>query len=97
MDLTGHLHLEDGLFYQWLEGPPEALEGVRRKIARDIRHHSMETLWKGEQSERQFGNWHMGFGISDPGTLFNWVAQRGVSVSDMAEFSRGVLAFMRAA
>lgn len=96
LDLTGYLHLEDGLFYQWLEGPKAALDQMRDRIARDIRHRDMETLWSGEQVERQFGEWQMGFGLSDPGTLFAWVAQNGVSVSDPAEFARGVLRFLRA-
>lgn len=95
LDLTGYLHFEDGLFYQWLEGPQPALDHVRTKIACDIRHRDMETLWSGTQKERQFGAWQMGFGLSDPGTLFAWVAQNGVSVSDPVGFARGVLGFLR--
>lgn len=96
LDLTGYLHLEDGLFYQWLEGPKAAVDQMRGRIASDSRHRDMETLWSGEQSERKFGAWQMGFGLSDPGTLFSWVAQNGVSVSDPVEFANGVLRFMRA-
>ena len=39
----------------------------------------------------------MGFGISDPGTLFEWVAQQGIRVGDAADFARGLLGFLRAA
>ena len=69
---------------------------MRGRIASDSRHRDMETLWSGEQSERKFGAWQMGFGLSDPGTLFSWVAQNGVSVSDPVEFANGVLRFLRA-
>ena len=96
LDLTGRLHLEDGRFYQWLEGPPEALDTVRAKIAGDPRHRDMTILQTGWQEQRQFQGWDMGFGISDPGTLFAWIAQHGVSVSDTADFARGLLGFLRA-
>lgn len=97
LSLTGRLHLEDGRFYQWLEGPAEAVDLVRAKIARDSRHREMAVLQTGLQSERQFQGWEMGFGVSDPGTLFGWIADQGISVSDSADFARGVSAFLRAA
>lgn len=95
LSLTGHLHLEDGTFFQWLEGPSSAVAEVTGLIRRDPRHRDMDILSEGFQAERQFGAWTMGFGSSEPGTLFNWVADMGIAVADRAAFSVGLLAFMR--
>ena len=95
LDLTGFLHLEDGHFYQWLEGPPGPLAEVAAMIERDPRHRDMRYLWRGTQPMRQFADWRMGFGASDPGTLFQWIADQGVSPLDEAGFARSVLAFLR--
>ncbi|MDS9468382.1 BLUF domain-containing protein [Paracoccus sp. MBLB3053] len=93
--LTGYLHLEDGSFYQWLEGPAVALNDVGEMIERDPRHHDVDFLWRGHQNGRQFQNWQMGFGTSNAGILFDWVANEGIQVSDGGAFARGLLAFMR--
>lgn len=95
LDLTGYLHLEDGVFYQWLEGPPEPLAQVEAMIRRDPRHRDMHVLFRGTQASRKFGDWQMGFGVSDPGTLFEWIARKGVSPMNAAHFSTGILAFMQ--
>lgn len=96
LELTGHLHLEDGSFFQWLEGPVAQLTQVRHKIQCDPRHQNMDILAGGMQQGRQFGEWSMGFGSSQPGTLFNWIADSGISVADRAAFANGLLAFLRA-
>lgn len=93
--LTGYLHHEDGRFYQWLEGPAEALQQVGALIEADPRHEGVEYLWRGERPERQFAGWRMGFGSSEPGTLFDWIAENGVQVGDAGRFARGLLDFMR--
>lgn len=94
--LGGYLHHEDGRFYQWLEGPAEALQQVGALIESDPRHSDIDYLWRGTQDQRQFAGWRMGFGSSEPGTLFDWIAETGVRVGDGARFARGVLEFMRA-
>lgn len=94
LGLTGYLHYEDGHFYQWLEGPAEALAQVAALVEADPRHTHIEYLWRGTQAWRQFAGWDMGYGSSAPGTLFDWVAEREVHVSDRAEFARAVLGFM---
>ncbi|UXU74610.1 MULTISPECIES: BLUF domain-containing protein [unclassified Paracoccus (in: a-proteobacteria)] len=96
LHLSGYLHLEDGQFYQWLEGPEAALNQVAALIEADPRHYDMTYLWRGTQPQRMFGDWHMGFGSADPGTLFDWVVRSGVTVGDVAGFARGLLGFMLA-
>ncbi|HWL59087.1 MAG TPA: BLUF domain-containing protein [Paracoccus sp. (in: a-proteobacteria)] len=92
--LTGYLHLEDGCFYQWLEGPPNALAEVGQMITGDRRHWDVDFIWQGTQPDRRFRGWEMGFGTSNAGTLFDWVAEQGIQVSDQTSFSRGLLDFM---
>lgn len=94
LDLTGYLHLEDGCFYQWLEGPAEALTKVGEMIAADPRHWDVDFLLRGTQHGRQFSGWQMGFGTSNAGMLFEWVLEQGVQVSDPASFAHGLLDFM---
>ncbi|MRX50733.1 hypothetical protein GI374_09800 [Paracoccus sp. S-4012] len=94
LDLTGYLHCEDGSFYQWLEGPPEPLAEVATMIERDRRHQDMRYLLRGTQAVRQFKDWRMGFGVSDPGTLFEWIAERGISRLDEARLARSILGFL---
>lgn len=95
--LTGYLHHEDGRFYQWLEGPAEALQHTGALIERDPRHQDLDYLWRGTQPQRQFDGWDMGFGAAKPGSLFDWVAENGVRVGDAVDFARGVLGFMQGA
>lgn len=94
LDLTGYLHYEDGSFYQWLEGPPGPLAEVATLIERDPRHRDLRYLLRGTQRGRRFQGWHMGFGVSDPGTLFQWISDSGVSPQDEAGFARAVLDFL---
>ncbi|WP_155094851.1 BLUF domain-containing protein [Paracoccus aestuariivivens] len=95
LGLTGYLHLEDGRFYQWLEGPALPLDDVGQMIVRDQRHRDVEFLWRGNQTERRFPNWQMGFGTSSAGTLFDYVADQGIQVSDLKLFATGLLQFMQ--
>lgn len=64
-------------------------------IQRDRRHHDFEYLWRGAQDGRQFDGWRMGFGTTQPGTLFDWVANTGVHVHDGRSFTAGLLSFMQ--
>ncbi|WP_164884975.1 BLUF domain-containing protein [Rubrivivax rivuli] len=71
--LTGLLVLDGGRFFQWLEGPREALERVWASIQRDHRHHSIERLQTPWRAERLFADWHMQCGSTQalpevPGT-----------------------------
>lgn len=60
--LTGALIYQDGRFAQMLEGPPEALEELLARIARDPRHTDMEMLYTAEAESRVFAAWNMAYG-----------------------------------
>ena len=60
-DISGLLLYKGGNFIKLLEGPKDAVMTLHQKIARDPRHTHMRTLLTGTLTERQFGDWEMGF------------------------------------
>jgi hypothetical protein len=59
--VTGMLVHESGRFYQWLEGPESALEGLWSSIKRDDRHEDIELLGEGVTPVRLFSEWDLRF------------------------------------
>lgn len=59
--LTGVLLYEDNTFMQILEGEPEVVDAVFRKIQRDPRHRYVTELHALEADSRLFGKWPMAF------------------------------------
>ncbi len=59
--LTGILLYEDNTFMQILEGEPEVVEAVFRKIQNDPRHRYVTELHTVEADSRLFGEWPMAF------------------------------------
>ena len=61
-DISGLLIYTDGLFFQLLEGPTEAIDLVMKKILNDNRHQGQMVLTDHFTSEgRIFPQWKMGF------------------------------------
>lgn len=75
LDLSGYLHVEDGSFYQFLEGGSAQLEIVWQAIQRDPRHTAVTLLFDGPLSARRFGNWAMGYSNGEAQSLFEWTAR----------------------
>ena len=59
--LTGLLLYADGAFIQVLEGDPQTVERLMRKIRRDQRHHRFLILLDRVTGERDFDDSSMGF------------------------------------
>lgn len=59
--LTGMLLYAEGSFFQVLEGPPEAVDSLYRRIELDPRHAAMTKLLREPIKERSFQDWTMGF------------------------------------
>ena len=60
LGVTGMLMTSGGIFYQVLEGPPDAVDDLYRKIAADARHQDVLVLSTQEDVEdRQFPSWAM--------------------------------------
>lgn len=93
--VTGCLHYEDGLFFQWLEGPPDAVKDVVNSILGDERHHGVTVLDEGPLAMRQFQEWTMRYSGRDQRSLMDWFAAENVSTVDRNEYAGGVLAFLQ--
>lgn len=61
LGITGIL-LFDGLnFTQYIEGDPESLDRLFNKIIQDKRHKNLVVVSSGEQENRLYMNWGMGY------------------------------------
>lgn len=78
--LTGHLHFEDGVFYQQLEGPARALASAWAAIRRDRRHDDIMELSHAPIPVRRFPRWSMGYSNGAERSLFDWAARSGLSL-----------------
>ena len=61
LGVTGMLVYEGDRFFQWLEGPSEALGGLWTSINRDSRHREVELLGEGVTPVRLFSGWDLRF------------------------------------
>jgi methanogenic corrinoid protein MtbC1 len=59
--VTGMLVHEGDRFFQWLEGPGTALEGLWSSIRSDDRHEDIELLGEGVTPVRLFSEWDLRF------------------------------------
>ena len=59
--ITGMLLHCDGNFIQAIEGPPDEILQLERKIAADPRHHGFIAMIRRELATREFDGWSMGF------------------------------------
>lgn len=57
--VTGALFFEDGQFYQWIEGPEQAVSPLFTTIGRDPRHSDIEVLSVGPTDTRVFADWNL--------------------------------------
>jgi hypothetical protein len=58
--ITGLLVYGGRLYFQWIEGPPKAVQGLMAKIRKDPRHDSLVILGNNfDEPERVFPNWDM--------------------------------------
>lgn len=60
-DLTGMLIYSEGVFFQALEGPENAVASVYSKIEADKRHEQIMVIACKAIPKRAFGGWSMGF------------------------------------
>lgn len=74
VDVTGALMLSAGQFFQVLEGPTAAVEGVFERICCDRRHVRLQLLEFAPIPERVFGGWEMAL-VARPEAMLADVAQ----------------------
>ena len=61
LGITGMLLHVDGCFFQVLEGPEDAVNGLAETIRLDLRHGRMTTIINEPIARRAFSEWTMGF------------------------------------
>ena len=59
--VTGMILHHEGTFLQALEGPPEIVEPLYARVAKDPRHTHIVLLLRRTVAEPSFEGWHMGF------------------------------------
>jgi hypothetical protein len=60
LDITGVLMTSGGIFFQTLEGPPEAVDSIYRAIVEDDRHTDVVLLGVEDNAAgRHYPNWSM--------------------------------------
>lgn len=95
--LTGYLHWEDGIFYQYIEGPAAPLLIVEQIILSDQLHRNITILRRGEMPTRQFEGWSMAASTSEEKSLFGFLATSGEGCYDHPAYTLSVLQFMKQA
>ena len=90
--VTGFLHRESDVFYQWIEGPATAVRHIFALIAEDPRHGNIEKLGEMAIAERNFSSWAMGASEKTAMSLFDWAAREGISLRTVQ--LREILSFM---
>lgn len=59
--VTGVLLHHDGNFFQYLEGPEEAVKTAYDRVIKSKTHHGIVEILNAPVSERHFTTWSMGF------------------------------------
>lgn len=91
--ITGFLHRENDIYYQWLEGPEVEVSALFDKIVRDRRHRDVEVLSRHPIPVRNFPSWTMAYASSTQCSLFDWAAERGIGLHPPRP--EDILAFMQ--
>jgi hypothetical protein len=69
LHLTGMLLYSDGNFFQVLEGEPDAVDAMYKKLHLDKRHHQLTSILREPIANRYFADWSMGFSSVTPEEL----------------------------
>lgn len=77
--ITGLLLYHEGVFMQYIEGPPPAVQALHERLHADERHRNLLVLHRSERAQRLFPHWLMGFHRAD----------------DLASGTDGITSFLR--
>lgn len=61
LGISGHLLYTEEIFVQCIEGPTDSIDTLWKSLQRDERHHSVELLARGPETQRRFADWSMAF------------------------------------
>ena len=95
--VTGMLVRKDKEFLQYIEGPPNSIETLFRKIETDHRHQSVKVVKQGLVSDRVFFNWEMAFADERNFQPLQWKWQLDkISLFSLADDAEDCLTFVKA-
>lgn len=57
--ITGHLHLQNSLFWQFVEGSHDAVADLLHRLKRDRRHSNVKVLLDRDATDRHLADWSM--------------------------------------
>ncbi|MDO5647335.1 BLUF domain-containing protein [Paracoccus sp. (in: a-proteobacteria)] len=80
LSVTGFLHREYDVYYQWFEGPGEKINDLMTVITADPRHSGVDILHRAANQPRRFADWAMGHSTTEHTSLFDWASQANVSL-----------------
>jgi hypothetical protein len=69
LHMTGMLLYSDGNFFQVLEGEPDSVDGMYKKLHLDKRHQQLALIVREPIAKRYFADWSMGFSRVTPEEL----------------------------
>lgn len=95
LGLSGCLHYENGMFFQWLEGPPSALYPLLSKLEEDSRHINFTVLDQGSLEQRIFDQWQMRFSDIQVASLFSWLTTQNKTNVSADDYAQKVKKFMK--
>ncbi|MTE01991.1 hypothetical protein GIY56_17010 [Paracoccus sp. YIM 132242] len=93
--VTGCLHFENGIFYQWIEGPWRCIFRLVEALRDDGRHMDMTILDQASLDQRLFQDWDMRFSDPEAASLFDWLADWRSKSGDQAAYVERVRAFLQ--
>ncbi|MFC3288275.1 BLUF domain-containing protein [Paracoccus aerius] len=80
LNVTGFLHRENDTFYQWLEGPADAVRRIFASVLKDRRHRNVQKLSEIKIDHRSFPAWSMTYSDGRTTSLFDWAAEAELSL-----------------
>ena len=93
--LSGCLHYENGIFFQWIEGPPSSLYPLLTALQDDDRHMNFLILDQGSLESRLFDEWQMRFSDKKMASLFEWISAQDKAQVSADDYARDVKDFMK--
>ncbi len=70
--ISGHLHREDDVMFQWFEGPRASVAMVRDMILAHESHHGVHLFADKPITARRFDRWSYGSYTVNGVSIFNW-------------------------
>lgn len=79
LDVTGLLVFVDGTFLQVLEGKPEVVSSLLKKITADRRHKDVKVIFETGIEQRTFASWQMAYVSPSARELATWAGLRNTT------------------